>query len=107
MFTRLNKLRELIERLPPINRALLKYLLEFLVMVCRNSEENKMTTSNLAIIFGPNLLQPRDGNAFRLIEDARHVNGITKSMIDEFDYLLGVRLKFLIILSRIKKWLQY
>ena len=35
---------------------LLKYIIEFLVKVMDHSEFNKMTVSNLAIVFGPNLL---------------------------------------------------
>lgn len=35
---------------------LLKYIIEFLVKVMDHSEFNKMTASNLAIVFGPNLL---------------------------------------------------
>lgn len=43
-------------RLPEPNYQLLKYVINFLVKVMDHSEFNKMTASNLAIVFGPNLL---------------------------------------------------
>nr|XP_027203786.1 rho GTPase-activating protein 1-like [Dermatophagoides pteronyssinus] len=45
-----------LNRLPEPNYQLLKYIIEFLVKVMDHSEFNKMTASNLAIVFGPNLL---------------------------------------------------
>jgi len=36
--------------------ATLKVLFSFLVEVIRNADRNKMTASNVSIVFGPNLL---------------------------------------------------
>lgn len=44
------------EKLPVENYELLKYLTEFLVKVMECKDLNKMTSSNLAIVFGPNLV---------------------------------------------------
>lgn len=44
------------EKLPEANYELFKYLVEFLVKVMECEDLNKMTSSNLAIVFGPNLL---------------------------------------------------
>ncbi|XP_073839196.1 rho GTPase-activating protein 68F-like isoform X2 [Musca autumnalis] len=44
------------ERLPEENYELFKYLVEFLVRVMECEDLNKMTSSNLAIVFGPNFL---------------------------------------------------
>jgi Rho GTPase-activating protein 1 len=45
-------------RLHPNNRALLEYLIQFLHGVSALQTVNKMSTNNLAIVFGPNLLRP-------------------------------------------------
>lgn len=39
---------------------MLRYLLEFLALVTDRSCLNKMTASNLAVVFGPNLARSRD-----------------------------------------------
>lgn len=44
------------ERLPEENYELFKYLVDFLVRVVDCADLNKMTSSNLAIVFGPNFL---------------------------------------------------
>ncbi|KAJ6641479.1 Rho GTPase-activating protein 68F, partial [Pseudolycoriella hygida] len=44
------------EKLPIENYELFKYLIEFLVKVMECKDLNKMTASNLAIVFGPNLV---------------------------------------------------
>ncbi|XP_075159706.1 rho GTPase activating protein at 68F isoform X2 [Haematobia irritans] len=44
------------ERLPEENYELFKYIVEFLVRVMECEDLNKMTSSNLAIVFGPNFL---------------------------------------------------
>jgi len=54
---KMQKLQELVGRLPPENRTFLTELLHFLKLVSTYSTENKMTESNLAIVFGPNLLK--------------------------------------------------
>ncbi len=50
----------ILRRLPPINLGVLRYLLSFLARVTDRSCLNKMTCSNLAVVFGPNLACSRD-----------------------------------------------
>lgn len=45
----------ILERLPEDNYILLKYLIQFLAKVQDRSDMNKMTSFNLAVVFGPNL----------------------------------------------------
>ncbi|XP_023034138.1 rho GTPase-activating protein 68F [Drosophila willistoni] len=47
------------EKLPEENYELFKYIVEFLVRVMDCEDLNKMTSSNLAIVFGPNFLWSR------------------------------------------------
>ncbi|XP_061716512.1 rho GTPase-activating protein 1-like [Cydia pomonella] len=51
----------ILEWLPPDNYKLLKYIIQFLWKVQDRSCLNKMTSSNLAVVFGPNLAWPPNG----------------------------------------------
>lgn len=51
----------ILERLPIENYKLLKYIIQFLWKVQDRSCLNKMTSSNLAVVFGPNLIWPPNG----------------------------------------------
>ncbi|XP_015116072.1 rho GTPase-activating protein 1 [Diachasma alloeum] len=46
-----------LEKLPEDNYQLLKYIVQFLSRVMDRSDLNKMTSSNLAVVFGPNLVR--------------------------------------------------
>lgn len=46
-----------LEKLPEDNYLLLKYIVQFLSKVMDRSDLNKMTSSNLAVVFGPNLVR--------------------------------------------------
>ena len=52
----------ILSRLPNDHYILLKYLIDFLVKVMDKSDSNKMTASNLAIVWGPNLCWPKIGH---------------------------------------------
>ena len=59
--SRLNYCQDLvIKKLPDQNYVVLKYLMEFLVLVTDRCDMNKMTAANLAVVFGPNLVWPND-----------------------------------------------
>ncbi|XP_067012514.1 rho GTPase-activating protein 1 isoform X2 [Anabrus simplex] len=51
----------ILEKLPEDNYQILKYLVQFLSMVMDRSDLNKMTSSNLAVVFGPNLVWAQNG----------------------------------------------
>ena len=59
------------EKLPEANYELFKYLVEFLVKVMECEDLNKMTSSNLAIVFGPNLLW---SNMSMSLEEVQPIN---------------------------------
>ncbi|XP_043286655.1 rho GTPase-activating protein 1 [Venturia canescens] len=46
-----------LEKLPEDNYTLLKYIVQFLSRVMDRCDLNKMTSSNLAVVFGPNLVR--------------------------------------------------
>ncbi|XP_063768638.1 rho GTPase-activating protein 29 isoform X2 [Eleginops maclovinus] len=57
------KIKDLLRHLPPAHYRTLQFLLEHLHRVTEQSDENKMTASNLGIIFGPTLVKPRQADA--------------------------------------------
>ncbi|XP_045072552.1 rho GTPase-activating protein 29, partial [Coregonus clupeaformis] len=57
------KIRDLLRQLPPAQYRALRFLTAHLHRVTEQAEENKMTASNLGIIFGPTLVKPRHTDA--------------------------------------------
>ncbi|NXK91877.1 RHG29 protein, partial [Formicarius rufipectus] len=57
------KIKDLLKQLPVPNYNTLQYLIGHLHRVTEQSDENKMSASNLGIIFGPTLLRPRQTDA--------------------------------------------
>ncbi|KDN48220.1 RhoGAP-domain-containing protein [Tilletiaria anomala UBC 951] len=59
-------LKSRIRRAPSINQVTLKAIVEHLARVAAHADENKMTASNLAVVFGPVLLSEADHGATSL-----------------------------------------
>ncbi|XP_057713129.1 rho GTPase-activating protein 29-like isoform X1 [Corythoichthys intestinalis] len=57
------RIRDLLRQLPTANYRTLHFLVAHLSRVAEQAEENKMTASNLGIIFGPTLVKPRQADA--------------------------------------------
>ncbi|XP_006831010.1 PREDICTED: rho GTPase-activating protein 29 [Chrysochloris asiatica] len=57
------KSKDLLRQLPTPNFNSLHYLIEHLKRVVEHAEENKMTSKNLGVIFGPCLIRPRPTTA--------------------------------------------
>ncbi|XP_042369221.1 rho GTPase-activating protein 1 isoform X2 [Plectropomus leopardus] len=74
-------MKTLVESLPEENYASLRYLITFLAQVSANSEVNKMTNSNLAVVFGPNLLWGRD--AAMSLSAIGPINNFTRTLLDQ------------------------
>ncbi|XP_027622556.1 LOW QUALITY PROTEIN: rho GTPase-activating protein 8 [Tupaia chinensis] len=60
---RVTHCRQILQSLPEHNYAVLRYLMDFLHTVSRESLFNKMNSSNLACVFGLNLIWPSQGVA--------------------------------------------
>ncbi|XP_045867154.1 rho GTPase-activating protein 8 isoform X1 [Meles meles] len=58
---RLTRCRQILQSLPEHNRAVLSYLMGFLHEVSRECIFNRMNSSNLACVFGLNLIWPSQG----------------------------------------------
>lgn len=56
---KMEALREGLTTLPPVHQSVLKYLLKFLTRLSALAAVNKMSPSNIAIVIGPTLFQPK------------------------------------------------
>ncbi|KAG9338827.1 hypothetical protein JZ751_025264 [Albula glossodonta] len=76
---RLERLKEVLRKLPQENYNNLRYLVQFLSRLSEQQAVNRMTPSNIAIVLGPNLLWPRleDENALMDMASASSVQVVT------------------------------
>jgi len=77
--------REVLKQLPDTNREVLEYLFEFMLEISTKSEINKMTPTNLAVVFGPSLFRCGDGLVGA--SDQGLANGILMMMLGEYENL--------------------
>ncbi|PRP88153.1 rho GTPase-activating protein 24-like [Planoprotostelium fungivorum] len=77
------ELTELVQKLPLENQLVLKYLCGFLARVVQFSGVNKMTLSNLAIVFGPSLLRRKEHDPVRVITDNQRMNKVVELLINQ------------------------
>lgn len=90
--TRMIAFQDLVHALPPMNFISLNFLFEHLFKVSTFSEQNKMTISNLAIIFGPTLLKsPPDSNENELMIITRmpFQCKAVEVLIEQYEWLFG------------------
>uniref|UniRef100_UPI00398F4AB3 rho GTPase-activating protein 45-like isoform X2 n=1 Tax=Pristiophorus japonicus TaxID=55135 RepID=UPI00398F4AB3 len=57
------RLKDLLKDLPSANKATLQYIIRHLSRVSELEQHNKMSPSNLGIVFGPTLMRPRPTEA--------------------------------------------
>lgn len=72
------------EELPEDNYQILKFIVQLLTEVVDHSAMNKMNSSNLAIVFGPNLLWPK-GQAS--LSSMGYLNNFARLLIDNYSQL--------------------
>eukprot|EP00026_Physarum_polycephalum_P003030 Phypoly_transcript_03039.p1 GENE.Phypoly_transcript_03039~~Phypoly_transcript_03039.p1 ORF type:complete len:360 (+),score=52.81 Phypoly_transcript_03039:1399-2478(+) len=74
--------KSLIKSLPPGDKLLVQSLLALLSDIAKNQDKNKMTVSNLAIVFGPSLLRPQSVNAATELFDMPDVSRVIEFFIN-------------------------
>lgn len=77
-----------ISKIPKENQVVLQYLLSFLVSVSKLAVVNKMNCSNLAIVFGPNLLFPRE-ETLESILNIPKLNNLFQFILEHYTALYG------------------
>uniref|UniRef100_A0A8D0HNF4 Rho GTPase activating protein 8 n=1 Tax=Sphenodon punctatus TaxID=8508 RepID=A0A8D0HNF4_SPHPU len=86
---RVIRCKQIVQGLPEHNYAVLKYLMCFLHMVSQESIFNKMTGSNLACVFGLNLIWSPQGAAS--LSALVPINLITELLIDFYSKIFSSR----------------
>ncbi|XP_047673522.1 rho GTPase-activating protein 17a isoform X2 [Tachysurus fulvidraco] len=84
------------DQLPNSNKANLRYLVKFLTKLAQESEINKMTPSNIAIVLGPNLLwQKTEGSLAEMAAATSvHVVTIIEPIIQHADWFFPEDVEF-------------
>ncbi|XP_034745279.1 oligophrenin-1-like isoform X1 [Etheostoma cragini] len=80
---RLSEIHSLSYKLPEKNREMLEMLIKHLVNVCSHSEENRMTPSNMAVIFGPTLMRAKEETVAAML-DIKFQNIVVEILIEHF-----------------------
>ncbi|XP_023146823.2 rho GTPase-activating protein 17a isoform X3 [Amphiprion ocellaris] len=85
---RLQALWVVCDKLPKNNKNNLRYLVKFLAKLAQDSETNKMTPSNIAIVLGPNLLWAKTEGSLAEMAAATsvHVVAIVEPVIQHADW---------------------
>ncbi|XP_039264710.2 uncharacterized protein LOC120340501 isoform X2 [Styela clava] len=84
--------KHLVEKLPDINRVTLKVLLMHLKTVSDHEKENEMSIHNLAIVFGPTLLEPQDeeGSGDKYLGQTSQEIACIEDLLNFYDWLFDV-----------------
>ncbi|XP_074603471.1 rho GTPase-activating protein 190 isoform X2 [Brevipalpus obovatus] len=84
---RLLALRELINKLPPANFDVLKFIFRHFVRITKNSRINSMDSKNMAICWWPTLL-PYEFTDMHMFERMRpHLEEFVQTLIDQFEFI--------------------
>jgi len=83
----MQNMRLLVQGLPPHNKNLLIYVIKFLNVVSQKSDLNKMTSTNLATCWSPNLLRAENESVSNLVLDTIYLNSIVETVIENIDYM--------------------
>ncbi|XP_006866959.1 PREDICTED: rho GTPase-activating protein 8 [Chrysochloris asiatica] len=84
---RVTRCRQILRSLPEHNYAVLSYLMGFLHAVSQESMFNKMTSSNLACVFGLNLIWPSQGASS--LSALVPLNLFTELLIEYYDRIFS------------------
>ncbi|XP_053709905.1 rho GTPase-activating protein 15 isoform X4 [Synchiropus splendidus] len=79
---------DLVHTLPPSNHDTMKLLFGHLRRVIQYGESNRMTTQNVAIVFGPTLLRP-EMEASNITMHMVYQNQIVELILNEYDHIFS------------------
>lgn len=71
----------MLTELPETVRIVLKYLCKFLLVVSEKSDINKMTPSNIAIVFAPNIFRPPGNDIYAQMQDSGLANRLFSTIV--------------------------
>jgi len=65
-------LQQLLNEIAAVNHRVLQYVISLLRQVATHQDENKMSISNLAIIFAPSILRDPENDPMVLFRNTKH-----------------------------------
>ncbi|KAL0994219.1 hypothetical protein UPYG_G00119410 [Umbra pygmaea] len=80
---RLGAIHSLTYKLPEKNREMLSLLIQHLVNVCSKCEDNRMTPSNMGVIFGPTLMRAEEETVAAML-DIKFQNIVVEILIEDY-----------------------
>ncbi|XP_030374247.1 rho GTPase-activating protein 92B [Scaptodrosophila lebanonensis] len=110
---RKTEIKAILGKLPKENYANLRYLTRFLWLVMQRSDQNKMSSQNLAIVMSPNMLWPRvdkSSNApadyLGQVNSSSAANIIVELLISQWEYFFDGEVDFFVTLQRLKLFVE-
>lgn len=97
------KIKDLLKLLPAPNYNTLQFLIGHLLRVTEQSDENKMSASNLGIIFGPTLIRPRQTDAtvsLSSLVDYPYQARVVELLITHYEKIFDISLQPLLTAPR-------
>lgn len=94
---RLLALRSMLDKLPPINFQILKFIFQHFVKVTENSKLNSMDSKNLAICWWPTLLPIEFSDMGRFEQMRPYLEDIVQTMIDQYPFLFCGKEAFVMV----------
>jgi len=84
----IGKLRQILAEIPPENYKFLEQFIPFLQQVAEHSAQNRMTISNLAVVFAPGLIRAEVDTA-ELVMQASAVNTNVELLFKEYQKIFA------------------
>jgi hypothetical protein len=85
----LTEVDRLVKSLPLVNAHAIRSLVNHLGRVSEHADVNKMNVENLAVVFGPNLLKPKENESATIATDSRAVVQVVALLINHRDTLFS------------------
>jgi len=82
------RFKELLKKLPIVNRKILFHLFKLLKKISLKNDVNKMPSPNIAIVWAPNLIQSLDESPHIALVNTPICNSIIKALIDDYEKIL-------------------
>ncbi|XP_035858485.1 rho GTPase-activating protein 15 isoform X3 [Sander lucioperca] len=87
---KVDRLKCLVLNMPPPNHDTLQFMCRHLKRVLEHSGNNRMTTQNIGIVFGPTLMRPERDNG-NMAVNMVYQNQAVELILSEFDHIFGTR----------------
>lgn len=87
--SKVKAIKSVLAELPKPNSALLRRLLALMVLIERNKEVNKMTSTNLAVVLCPSILYPEVPDPLTMVDDIQRANRVMSLFITHYTDIFG------------------